>query len=195
MSKNRISEKNGRNSPRLYRLTSIALAAVIICVCSWVTVPGVIPFTLQTMGVFFALGLLGGRDGTVSAAVYLLLGAVGLPVYSGFGSGIGHLFGATGGYMIGFLLAGLFYWLMSAVKKPDKMWIKALYMLGGLIICYLFGTLWFSYIWTKASGDFVYALSVCVVPFIIPDLIKLALAALLSDRVGRALDKSGFPRN
>ena len=180
------------NRPRLFRLTSIALAAVIIAVCSWITVPGIIPFTLQTMGVFIALGLLGGVDGTAAVAVYILLGSAGLPVFSGFRGGAGHLMGATGGYIIGFLLSGVLYMLLSAVKKPDKMILKMLYMLAGLIVCYLFGTLWFSYVWTDASGDFIRALSVCVVPFIIPDIVKIALAGIISDRVGKALDKSGL---
>ena len=193
------TEANGKrspagreNRPRLYRLTSIALAAVIITVCSWITVPGVIPFTLQTMGVFLALGLLGGVDGTIAIAVYVLLGLVGIPVFSGFRAGAGHLMGATGGYIIGFLLSGLLYILLSAIKKPDKTLLKIIYMLAGLAVCYLFGTLWFAYVWSGASGGFLGALSVCVVPFIIPDLVKIALAGVISDRVGKALEKSGL---
>lgn len=183
-----------KNKPRLYRLTSIALASVIMAICSWITVPGVIPFTLQTMGLFLTLGLLGGLDGTIAVAVYILLGIIGVPVFSGFGSGIGHILGATGGYIVGFIFSGLLYMLLSAIRTPDKMWLKMLYMLGGAVAYFAFGTLWFSFIWSGASGDVVSALSKCVLPFIIPDLIKLIIAGVISDRVCRALEKSGLSR-
>ena len=78
----------------------IALMAVIITICSWISIPGPVPFTLQTFAVFTALLLLGTRDGLISIVVYLLLGAVGVPVFSGFSGGIGHLLGPTGGYLI-----------------------------------------------------------------------------------------------
>ena len=72
-------------------LVYIALAAVLICVCSWISIPMAVPFILQTFAVFCVLELLGGRRGTIAVCVYILLGAVGLPVFSGFTGGIGKL--------------------------------------------------------------------------------------------------------
>ena len=71
----------------------IALMAVLISVCSWLSVPAAIPFTMQTYAVFTALLLLGGRRGSIAVAVYIALGAVGLPVFSGFAGGIGSSWG------------------------------------------------------------------------------------------------------
>ena len=92
-----------------------ALFAVLLTVCAWISVPLPVPFTLQTFAIFAALGILGGRRGTWAVAVYLLLGAVGLPVFSGFRGGLGALLGTTGGYILGFLALALVYWLVTAL--------------------------------------------------------------------------------
>ena len=88
----------------------IALFAVLMAVCAWISIPFAVPFTLQTFAVFAALAILGGRRGTLSVVVYLLLGAVGLPVFAGFKGGLAALLGTTGGYILGFLLTALLYW-------------------------------------------------------------------------------------
>ena len=79
------------------KLAYTALMAVVLCICSWITVPFAVPFTMQTFAVFCSLLLLGGKLGTLSIGVYILLGMVGLPVFSGFRGGIGHIIGPTGG--------------------------------------------------------------------------------------------------
>ena len=94
-------------------LAFIGLFSVLIAVCSWITIPGPVPFTLQTFGIFCALGMLGGKRGTCSILVYILLGIIGIPVFSGFTGGVGQLLGMTGGYIVGFLLMGLLYWLVT----------------------------------------------------------------------------------
>ena len=95
---------------RTQELARAALFAALIAICSWISIPTAVPFTLQTFAVFLALGVLGGKLGTLSVAVYLLLGAVGLPVFAGFQGGLGALLGATGGYLAGFLLTALTVW-------------------------------------------------------------------------------------
>ena len=95
---------------RVVDLTYMAVCAALIAICAWITVPAAVPFTLQTFAVFCVLGLLGGKRGTVAILVYILLGAVGLPVFSGFNGGIGALLGTTGGYILGFIFIGLIYW-------------------------------------------------------------------------------------
>ena len=162
----------------------IALFAVLIAVCSWISIPTIVPFTLQTFAVFCALGLLGGRRGTISVLVYILLGAVGLPVFAGFTSGIGILFGTTGGYIIGFVFLALVYWLITKLlgNKPLAVVIA---MLSGLLVCYVFGTAWFMVVYVQSSGaiGLATALGWCVIPFIIPDLVKIAFAAFLVKRL------------
>ena len=95
-------------------LALCALFAALIAVCAWISIPATVPFTLQTFAIFAALGLLGGKRGTVAVAVYLLLGAIGVPVFAGFQGGIGALLGTTGGYLLGFLLTALIVWGMEA---------------------------------------------------------------------------------
>ena len=165
-------------------LVYIALFAVLIAVCSWISIPFAVPFTLQTLGVFVAVGILGGRRGTFSVLVYVILGAIGLPVFAGFTAGLGRLLGQTGGYIIGFIFAALAYWLITKFFGT-KVYVMAIAMVIGLLICYTFGTAWFMYVYIANTGalSIATALSWCVIPYIIPDLIKIALAILISKRV------------
>ena len=162
----------------------IALCAAVMAVCSWISIPAAVPFTMQTFGVFLAVGLLGGRNGTLAVLVYILLGAAGLPVFSGFNGGIGHLFGATGGYIIGFVFSALLMWLAEALfGKSNKVLIAS--MVAGLLVCYAFGTAWFMVVYARDSGSIglITALSWCVFPYIIPDALKILLAAVLTRRL------------
>ena len=102
---------------RTLDLAYIALFAVLMAVCAWITIPlpkPLVQFTMQTFAMFMALTVLGGRRGLYTMLVYLLLGAVGIPVFSGFRGGIGVLLDTTGGYIIGFVAAALLYWLVAA---------------------------------------------------------------------------------
>ena len=174
----------------VYDLVMVALFAALIAVCAWITVPGAVPFTLQTMGVFLAVGLLGGKRGTASVLVYILLGAVGMPVFSGFSGGVGRLLGTTGGYIIGFLVAALAMWAMEAIFGKAKRVLPGS-MLLGLLLCYTFGTVWFLVLYTQTKGAISVAsvLSMCVIPFILPDLLKIALALLLTSRLSKFIKK------
>lgn len=165
-------------------LVLIAQCAAMMTVCSWISVPAAVPFTMQTFGVFMAIGLLGGKRGTAAVAVYLLLGAAGLPVFSGFTGGIGHIVGPTGGYLIGFLFSALVMWLTEHFFGRS-MRVLVISMFAGLAVCYAFGTAWFVISEAKGSGGtgLMAALSLCVFPYIIPDIIKIALAAQLTRRL------------
>lgn len=170
-------------------LAKTALGAVLICVTAWITVPSPVPFTLQTMGVFLVLLLLGGARGTASVLVYIAIGALGLPVFSGFRGGAGILLGATGGYIAGFLVAALLYWLITSVGRESPI-SRIIGMAAGMIICYALGTLWYAFGYAS-SGIAVglgAALVQCVLPFLIPDAIKLVcaytLASMIKRRVG-----------
>ena len=165
-------------------LVYISIGASLIAVCSWISIPTAVPFTLQTFAVFFVLLLLGGERGTLATLVYVLLGAVGVPVFAGFGGGVGILFGSTGGYIWGFLLIGLIYILFTRLFGK-KIVVKVAALILGLIVCYAFGTAWFMHVYIQNSGKvgLITVLGWCVFPFIIPDLVKLALAVVIARRI------------
>jgi Uncharacterized conserved protein len=98
----------------------VAMFAALISVCAWIAVPATVSFTMQTFGVFSALFILGGKRGFLAILVYVLLGVAGLPVFSGFSGGFGIIAGATGGYIVGFLICALAYWLLTTFWKNDK---------------------------------------------------------------------------
>ena len=126
----------------------IALFAVLIAICSWISIPTSIPFTLQTFGIFVTVGVLGGKRGSFAVFIYLLLGAIGVPVFAGFTGGMGIILGNTGGYIIGFLASALIMWLMEKLLGK-KTWVLALSMVLGLIACYAIGTAWFIIAYAK----------------------------------------------
>ena len=168
-------------------MTLISMMTALMAVCAWITIPSAIPFTMQTFGVFITLRLLGGRNGTLAILLYILLGAAGVPVFSGFGAGIGVLAGPTGGYIDGFLITGVLYW--ATTHQHDTRLKENLTLVGGLALCYVFGTLWFSIMKENAGSPvgFLQGISICVLPYIIPDLVKLALADLIAARVKKLI--------
>lgn len=178
------AQKKTRGAQKTSDLVLSAAGAALIAVCAWISIPLAVPVTMQTFAVFFLLSLLGGKRGTRAILIYILLGAVGVPVFSGLRAGIGALFGATGGYIMGFLLTGLFYTL-TETACADRPFLAAGSLLLGLIICYAFGTVWFCAVYAKNTGPIGVgaALSSCVLPFLIPDLAKLFAALALSRRL------------
>lgn len=166
----------------------IGLFAALIAICSWISVPSTVPFTLQTMGVFITIGILGGKRGTCAILVYILLGAIGIPVFAGFSGGLGVLFGTTGGYIFGFLFSALVMWAIEKLFKQTKL-MFFISMIIGLIVCYIFGTAFFIMVYTKTSGDVAISavLGWCVIPFIVPDLIKIVISFILTERLKKAL--------
>ena len=168
----------------------IAVFAVLIAICSWISIPTVVPFTLQTFAIFLSIGILGGKRGTLAVLVYILLGLMGIPVFAGFSGGIGVLAGNTGGYIMGFLLSALVMWAMEKILGR-KLWVLALSMIIGLFVCYAFGTAWFMIVYTRNTGAVGLAsvLGWCVVPFLIPDFIKIALAFILSKRLEKLIER------
>ena len=170
------------------QLTWTGIMAALIALCAWLTIPTAVPFTMQTFAIFLAVGLLGGKQGSLAVGIYLLLGAVGLPMFSGFSGGLGAFAGVTGGYLLGFLLMALVMWLGERLFGGSDL-VFVLSGIAGLAVCYLFGTAWFLLLYTGTRGPIgIWAvLSSCVLPFLIPDGIKLALALLLRRRLRQAL--------
>lgn len=166
----------------------IGMSVALISICSWISIPSTIPFTLQTFAILLTLYLLGGRDGMISILTYIILGVVGVPVFSNFGGGAGVIMGPTGGYILGFILLGGVYWLLLALLKR-KLLVLVLVTLLGMVLCYSFGTIWFSYVYSEGSVTFWQALKICVIPFIIPDLVKMALALFIDNRLRKIFSK------
>lgn len=173
---------------RTVDMAYIAMFAVVMAVCAWISIPAAVPFTLQTLGVFLAVGMLGGKRGTLAVLIYLLLGAVGMPVFAGFNGGLGYMLGSTGGYIVGFLLSALTMWGFEAALGR-KTWVLAVSMVLGLAVCYAFGTAWFMVVYAKNTGaiGLMTALGWCVIPYIVPDLVKIALALLLQKLLSTAI--------
>ena len=177
-----------KNKSKIRNLTDVALGAALICVCSWISIPTAVPFTMQTFAVFLILSVFGGGRGTASILLYVLLGSAGLPVFSNFGAGVGVLFGSTGGYILGFVLMGLLYWLIIGFFG-DKTRLEVLSLILGLLLLYVFGTLWFYFFYAQQGENVTWQaiLTWCVLPFVLPDLIKLFLALFLKKRLLPAL--------
>lgn len=168
-------------------IKNIALIGVITavtCILAPMSVPiGLVPISLTNLVIYFGLYILGTSKGTISYLVYLLLGLVGLPIFSGFSAGPQKLFGPTGGYLIGFIpmaiIAGIFI-----EKSGRKIVLSMVGMILGTAVCYAFGSAWLAY---QAHMTFWEAIAVGVSPFIIGDLIKMVLAALVAPQIYKAL--------
>lgn len=166
---------------RLRNMVLCALFAALTAVCSQIAVPmpwGV-PINLALLAVYLAGGLLGPMRGTVSQAVYLLLAAIGVPVMAGFQGGAAALFGKTGGYVIGYLLAALITGLL-AEHWGRKLLPLCCAMVLGCFGCYVLGTLWFMVV---TGTGLMQSLAWCVLPYLPGDAIKIVLAAMLVERV------------
>ncbi len=173
---------------RTYDMAYVAVFAVLIAICSWISIPTAIPFTLQTFAVFLAVTVLGGRRGTMAVVVYVLLGAIGVPVFAEFMGGLGIILQNTGGYLIGFIFAALVMWLMERLCGR-KLWVKAVSMALGMDTYYTLGTIWFMQVYMRTTGDvgLMTVLGWCVIPFVIPDVVKSALALTLGNRLRKQL--------
>lgn len=179
MTKTESKSKNIKNT-KTYSLVLVALFTALTAVFSQIFIPiGPVPINLALLAVFISGGLLGIARSTTSQLVFLLLGAVGVPVFAGFKGGFGSLIGPTGGYIIGYVLAVLAISLILS-KTGKKIPFIVLSLVVGLIICYAFGTAWFVY---STNTAFIDALFLCVIPFLIGDAVKIALATFLIYRL------------
>ena len=183
-----MKEKNFFN---LKDMVLMALFAALTCVLAPLAVPiGPVPISLTNLVIYFSLFILGTKKGTISYLIYLLIGLVGIPVFSGFTSGPGKLFGPTGGYLIGFiplaLIAGYFI-----NHFHNKKALRFLGMILGTAVCYALGTTWLA---IQAHMGFQAALMAGVVPFLPGDFIKMILALLIAPQIRKQLDAAGLAR-
>lgn len=162
---------------KLTTLKSIALSgmfAAIIAVSSLIAVPSPVPFTLQVLAVFLTAGLLPFGSAFAAILMYILLGVAGMPVFSGFTGGVSALLGPTGGFILSFLAVPFIF----VAFGKNRMYAK---MVTSLIVFYTFGSLW--YMQYTSANSFIAVLTVTVLPFIVPDIIKMVIAAIIIKRL------------
>lgn len=185
------------SGPRLSvrQIAVIGLMTAVTCILAPFSIPiGPVPISLTSFAIYISLYVLGVKEGTLSYLIYLLMGLIGLPVFSGFTSGPQKLLGPTGGYLIGFIpmaiLAGMVIdQLAEAKEKVKSQVICFLGMIFGTAICYILGTVWLAY---QANLDWKAALFAGVIPFIPGDLAKMAVAALVGPKIRRQLIQAGL---
>lgn len=183
------------NEKKIFNLKSMvlmALFAALTCVLAPLSIPiGPVPISLTNLVIYFSLYVLGWQRATITYLVYLLLGLVGLPVFSGFEGGVGKLAGPTGGYLIGFIFMAVISGLFVKMKEDEVILNRVLGIAGmilGTLVAYAFGTAWFCY---STGTGLSAALALCVIPFIPGDLVKIIVAAVVAPTVAKQIRKLG----
>ena len=164
-----------------------ALMTALICLTSLITVPVfTVPITLQTFGIYSVLFILGGKRGSIATLLYILIGALGLPVFSGFSGGIGRLFDAAGGFIFGFLLSSLLFWMLTRLMPKRKFYLIFSAMIS-LFLLYFVGSLWYSLVYLGAPDELFNMLLLCFTVFLIADSVKITLAYIIALRLSRII--------
>ena len=169
-------------------MTLIAVMAALICVAGPLTIPaGPIPLSLATFAVYMAGSVLGKKRGTIAVALYLIIGIIGVPVFSGFSGGFQKLAGVTGGYLIGYLPCAFLSGVGGEQREKAGWWFHALMMIIGTVLLYGIGTAVFMMHTGKTLGA---ALSLCVIPFLPGDALKITATVFLTVPVRKAIHKA-----
>lgn len=185
---NKTMNKNVKVNNKTYMLTVTALMTAVTCVLAPMSVPiGPVPISLTNLAIYFALYLLGWKMGTVSYIVYLIIGIVGVPVFSGFTGGFAKLLGPTGGYIIGFIPMAIIAGLV--IEKSGSRILHFIAMVVGTAVCYAFGTAWFCVV---MKSDVAAALGMCVFPFIPGDIAKIVIAMVAGPILKKRIQKAGI---
>ena len=174
---------------KVYPMAMVAVMAAVMAVVAPFALPiGPVPISLATLVVYLTVYVLGWKRGTLATLVYILLGVVGMPVFSGFTGGLGKVMGPTGGYIIGYLplalLAGLF-----VERFPERRTMQLVGMLLGTAVLYALGTAWFCQAMDSPLGA---ALSACVIPFLPGDLVKIVVSMLAGPVLRSRLRRAGL---
>ncbi|MBE6837089.1 MAG: biotin transporter BioY [Ruminococcus sp.] len=166
---------------RTVKITYCGLFTAVLAVCAWISIPSAVPFTLQTFGIFMAYFTLGNKYGLATYTAYLLLGIMGVPVFSGFRGGVAVVFSQTGGFLAGFLLGGIVVTVVELLipELKNKKLVSGITL---LLVGYTTAVLWYGVFYTKGQS-FSEIIHICVTPFVIFDLIKLFVAISVSKRV------------
>ena len=173
----------------VYKMAMIGVMAAVICILGPLSIPiGVVPISFTNLAIYLSLYTLGMKKGTISYIIYMLIGFIGIPVFSNFSGGPSKLLGPTGGYIIGFifmaLIAGFFI-----DSFFEKWYLCFIGMVLGTIVCYAIGTAWLAH---QANMQIAAALSVGVIPFIPGDLVKIAISSFAGPQVRKRLIKANL---
>lgn len=179
----------------IYQLALISLMTAVTCILGPASLAlpfSPVPISFTNLAIYFTIFILGTKLGTISYLIYLLLGAVGLPVFSGFSGGLGKLVGPTGGYLIGFILmayiCGIFIERYPTKEIKDRV-MQVLGMILGTLVAYAFGTAWLAYM---AKMSLPAALMAGVIPFIPGDLAKIVITAVAGPEIRSTLVRTGL---
>lgn len=167
------------------KMAIIALMTAILCILAPISIPvfiSPVPISLGVLAIYLTAYVLSPLDATISVIIFILLGTFGLPVFSGYSGGLSKLVGPTGGYIIGFLFTVYISSLFIHMKKGIIFDVVG--MITGLALCYILGTIWFSY---QQGKGFIASLLLCVVPFLIGDAIKIIVAVILGTQINKRL--------
>lgn len=168
------------------KAVTCALFAALTAICAQFSVPiGPVPISLATFAVYLSGSVLGGAGGAVSQAVYVLLGAAGLPVFAGFRGGLQAIFGPTGGYLAGYVICAWITGLMGRRFGRRPLMLVASMVLGTTAL-YFLGTAWFLFLTKRTLWE---SLTLCVFPFLPGDAAKIAVTAFVAPRLGKAFDR------
>ncbi len=172
--------KNKTKKPLFF--TRVALCSALMCVSAMISLPAFVPVTLQTFTLYFVLFAFGGLVGFYTANLYILIGVLGLPVFSNFRGGAGELFSPSGGFIIGFSLAALVYFLFE--KLPCRKYTKAAGTIASLVMLYFAGVLHIAIFYSDGFENGFFALIFYyALPYVVPDTVKIVLAYYISKRV------------
>lgn len=171
------------------QLCMMAMMSAVMCVIAPLSIPiGAVPISAATLVIYLSVYLLGTKMGTVSCAVYLMLGFAGLPVFSNYTGGAAKLLGPTGGYLAGYIFLALVCGLFMEKSSYKTIWC-IIGMIAGTAVLYVFGTVWFV---IMMKCDIGYAVSACVTPFIIGDLAKIIFSELAGREIRKRLKIAGL---
>ena len=171
-----------------YQMAVTAVMAAVLCVLGPLTVPiGAIPISLANFVICLTAWLLGPKFGTLSVVIYLAIGLIGVPVFSGYGAGLAKVAGPTGGYLVGYLLLAFIGGLFIE-KSNGQPVVSAVGLVLGDAACYVLGTAWFVF---QMQCELGYALAVCVYPFIVLDLAKIVVSCVVGALLRKRLVQAG----
>lgn len=188
-STNQLQQTNTKSST--YQIALMGIMAAVMCILGPLSIPipfSPVPISFTNLAIYFTVFILGWKRGTISYLIYLLIGLIGLPVFSGFAGGPGKLLGPTGGYLIGFIfmtiIAGLFI-----EKCNGNLYLYVIGLILATGIAYALGTVWLSY---QAHLTFLQALMAGVIPYLIGDGVKIAIAVIIGPILRKRLIRANL---
>lgn len=187
-----VNEVKMKQKITTYQMALIGLMTAVTCILGPLSIqlPGGVPISLTNLVIYLTVFILGWKKGTISYCIYMLLGIIGLPVFSGFAGGLGKVAGPTGGYILGFIFLAMISGYFVE-KFPGKSYMYVIGMVLGTIVAYILGTAWFMAQTHMTLGA---ALAACVFPFLIGDAIKIAIATLIGPSIRKQIMRTGLDR-